>query len=352
MNEQSVVVVIPAYEPDIRLLDLLQDIRTREARPFHIILVDDGSGDDYKDIFKEAQTTYHCRLLTHEVNKGKGRTLKTAIFDILKTFPEAKGIVTIDSDGQHTYDDTLKCIQAFLQYPDSLILGVRTFEESVPLRSRFGNVLTRDILDVFTGMKVSDTQTGLRVIPMAWLPCLLEVEGERYEFEMNMLLQAKEDHIPIREVPIATIYINENESSHFDVVRDSIRIYKVFFKYIFASLLSFLVDIGIFTVLMMVFKGLNFGTVVIASVLARIVSSIVNFTLNRNLVFQQGRPSSAVKYFILVVVQIMLSSYLVTFFGQLWQAIPISVVKIIVDSVLFFVSYFVQKRFIFRNNEN
>uniref|UniRef100_UPI0025D0257D GtrA family protein n=1 Tax=uncultured Streptococcus sp. TaxID=83427 RepID=UPI0025D0257D len=110
--------------------------------------------------------------------------------------------------------------------------------------------------------------------------------------------------------------------------------------------------IGIFTVLMMVFKGLNFGTVVIASVLARIVSSIVNFTLNRNLVFQQGRPSSAVKYFILVVVQIMLSSYLVTFFGQLWQAIPISVVKIIVDRVLFFVSYFVQKRFIFRNNEN
>lgn len=114
MNEQSVVVVIPAYEPDIRLLDLLQDIRTREARPFHIILVDDGSGDDYKDIFKEAQTTYHCRLLSHEVNKGKGRALKTAIFDILKTFPEAKGIVTIDSDGQHTYDDTLKCIQAFL----------------------------------------------------------------------------------------------------------------------------------------------------------------------------------------------------------------------------------------------
>lgn len=100
----------------------------------------------------------------------------------------------------------------------------------MPLRSRFGNVLTRDILDVFTGMKVSDTQTGLRVIPMAWLPCLLEVEGERYELEMNMLLQAKEDHIPIREVPIATIYINENESSHFDVVRDSIRIYKVFFS--------------------------------------------------------------------------------------------------------------------------
>lgn len=90
-------------------------------------------------------------MLTHEVNKGKGRALKTAILAILKTLPEAKGIVTIDSDGQHTYEDTLKCIQAFLQYPDSLILGVRTFEESVPLRSRFGNVLTRDILDVFTG---------------------------------------------------------------------------------------------------------------------------------------------------------------------------------------------------------
>lgn len=123
MNEQSVVVVIPTYEPDIRLLELLQDIRTREARPFRIILVDDGSGDDYKDIFKEAQTTYHCRLLTHEVNKGKGRALKTAILDILKTLPEAKGIVTIDSDGQHTYEDTLKCIQAFFAIPRQFDFG-------------------------------------------------------------------------------------------------------------------------------------------------------------------------------------------------------------------------------------
>lgn len=229
MIYQDLVIVIPAFEPDHRMLELLRDIRLREDKPFEIVLVDDGSGPDYKALFDEAKEKYACHLLTHSENKGKGRALKTAISYIIEHLPQAKGIVTIDSDGQHTYEDTLKCLDEFLKYPESLVLGVRKFENSVPLRSKFGNLLTRDVLDAFTGMKVSDTQTGLRVLPASWLERMLGVEGERYEFEMNMLLAAKEDGIPIREVGIATIYLDENQSSHFDVIRDSLRIYKVFF---------------------------------------------------------------------------------------------------------------------------
>lgn len=352
MMYQDVVIVIPAYEPDRRLIALLQDIRARENDPFEIVLVDDGSGAEYEDLFAEAQHDYACHFQRHSENKGKGRALKTAISYVLENLPNAKGIVTIDSDGQHTYEDTLKCLDEFLKYPDSLVLGVRTFENAVPLRSKFGNLLTRDVLGAFTGMKVSDTQTGLRVIPMSWLPKLLTVDGERYEFEMNMLLAAKEDDIPIREVGIATIYLDENQSSHFDVIRDSIRIYKVFFKYIFSSLFSFLVDIVAFTILISLFSGLSFSAVTLASVLARAISSIVNFTLNHKLVFKQGQSSSAVKYFTLVVVQILLSSVLVTILGNVLSAIPISVVKILVDGMLFFVSYFVQKHLIFTGGKN
>ena len=230
---QDVVIVIPAYEPDDRLLELLKNIRDKENQMFDIILVDDGSGADFAPLFAIAQSNYACHLQRHADNKGKGRALKTAISYILDNFPNAKGIVTIDSDGQHTYEDMMKCLAKFLQHPDRLVLGVRTFEKSVPLRSKFGNLLTRDVLGAMTGVNVSDTQTGLRVIPMSWLPKLLTVEGERYDFEMNMLLEAKEDNILICEVGIATIYLDENQSSHFDAIRDSIRIYKVFFKYIF-----------------------------------------------------------------------------------------------------------------------
>ncbi|WP_423215239.1 glycosyltransferase [Streptococcus equinus] len=352
MMYQDVVIVIPAFEPDQRMLELLRDIRARENKPFEIVLIDDGSGPDYKALFEEAEKKYACHLLTHSENKGKGRALKTAISYILEKLPQAKGIVTIDSDGQHTYEDTLKCLAEFLRYPDSLVLGVRKFENSVPLRSRFGNVLTRDVLGAFTGMKVSDTQTGLRVLPASWLKEMLDVEGERYEFEMNMLLKAKEDAIPIREVGIATIYLDENQSSHFDVVRDSLRIYKVFFKYIFSSLFSFLVDIVAFTILISLFNGLSFSAVTLASVLARAISSVVNYFLNHKVVFKKGKASSAVKYFTLVVVQIMVSSFLVTIVGNALTAVPISIVKIVVDGVLFFVSYFIQKHLVFNGGEN
>lgn len=203
-----------------------------------------------------------------------------------------------------------------------------------------------------TGVNVSDTQTGLRVIPMSWLPKLLTVEGERYDFEMNMLLEAKEDNILIREVGIATIYLDENQSSHFDAIRDSIRIYKVFFKYIFSSLFSFLVDIVAFTILISLFNGLSFSAVTLASILARVISSVVNFTLNHKVVFKQGQSNSAIKYFTLVVVQIVLSSLLVTVLGNALTTLPISLVKILVDGALFIASYFVQKHLIFSGGEN
>ena len=295
---------------------------------FDIILVDDGSGADFAPLFAIAQSNYACHLQRHADNKGKGRALKTAISYILDNFPNAKGIVTIDSDGQHTYEDMMKCLAEFLQHPDSLVLGVRTFEKSVPLRSKFGNLLTRDVLGAMTGMNVSDTQTGLRVIPMSWLPKLLTVEGERYEFEMNMLLEAKEDNILICEVGIATIYLDENQSSHFDAIRDSIRI------------------------LISLFNGLSFSAVTLASILARAISSVVNFTLNHKVVFKRGQSNSAIKYFTLVVVQIVLSSLLVTVLGNALTTLPISLVKILVDGTLFFVSYFVQKHLIFSGGEN
>ncbi len=254
--------------------------------------------------------------------------------------------MTIDADGQHTYEDTIKCLEAFLKSPDSLVLRVRVFEENVPLRSKFGNLLTRDVLGAFTGMAISDTQTDLRVIPYHWLRTLFELEGERYEFEMNMLLQAKEDGIAILEVPITTIYLDDDQSSHFHAIRDSIRIYAVFFKYIVSSVFSFLVDIVVFTILVSLFKGVSLESITLASVMSRAVSSVTNFLINHKLVFKAGNSLSWVKYFSLVVIQIFLSSVLVTLLSS-WWTFPITGIKILVDGFLFFLSYYIQKTFVF-----
>ena len=237
-------IIIPAYEPDERLIGLLEDIQKADVSP--VIIVDDGSGEKYKELFLKAKQIIEPMggsVLTHEENKGKGRALKTAFSYVLENYQSAVGVVTADSDGQHTIECILNVSRALVEHPKELILGVRNFdEEGIPWKSEFGNKLTMTVLRYVSGLKVSDTQTGLRGIPKDFLNDLLEVKGERFEYEMRMLLETV-DKIPIHEVKIKTIYDSvENHQTHFNPIVDSIKIYKVlgykFLMYIFASLSS------------------------------------------------------------------------------------------------------------------
>ena len=239
--EKMIPIIIPAYEPDMRLLELLKDMKSNKCGP--VILVNDGSGKEYNDIFDKAQTILKDIggvLLIHEKNKGKGRALKTAFAYVLDQYPQAIGVVTADSDGQHTVSCINAVRAALVQQPDNLILGVRKFDgEGIPWKSRFGNTLTEKIFAYITGVHVSDTQTGLRGIPTSFMEELLDIPGERFEFEMQMLMECAGKY-NITEIPIKTIYDSEdNHQTHFDPLADSIRIYKIigkkFLKYIFAS---------------------------------------------------------------------------------------------------------------------
>ena len=199
-------IVIPAYEPDERFPAILEDLKQAGMGP--VVVVDDGSGDEYRDFFVKADELVKPLggvVLHHEVNKGKGRALKTAFSYILENMPDAVGCITADSDGQHTVECITKCMKALEERPDNLILGVRDFSgEDVPFKSRFGNNLTIKICSFLCGVKVTDTQTGLRGIPRTFMKDLLDVEGERFEFETRMLIATK-DKYPIYEVPILTI---------------------------------------------------------------------------------------------------------------------------------------------------
>ena len=237
---EDAVVLIPAYNPNI---DIMNEFLGKLKASFqNIVIVNDGSSSQYSLFFAKLSTEYPT--INHYKNLGKGRALKTGINYILNNYPNIKAIITADCDGQHTVKDIKKCYHKWQKSKSSLILGCRDFtNEKVPLKSRYGNKITKDIFMLFTGLKISDTQTGLRVIPKEVSSIILDVKGERYEYETNVLLETKKLDIPIVEEKISTIYINNNKESHFNPIKDSIEIYKLFIKYIISSLSSFALDI-------------------------------------------------------------------------------------------------------------
>lgn len=350
MDPKEVPVIIPSYEPDEKLTGLLRALRKNGFK--EIVLVDDGSGEAYRHFFKQAKEEYHCHVLQHEVNRGKGRALKTAFDFVLKEFPHAVGSITADSDGQHTPECILACAEALLAHPDSLIMGCRSFDkEDVPARSEFGNKCTRVVMKYLTGISVSDTQTGLRGISSSFMKELLSVKGDRFEFETNMLIETKAGKIPIVEVPIQTIYIEENKTSHFNPVKDSLRIYSIFGKYLFSSLSSSVLDLVLFSLFCRLFKGQQFGSItyiVASTVLARIISAVYNYSLNYKVVFQSRNSVAATmfKYFLLAAVQMCFSAFLVNFLYPLFGGAEV-LVKIPVDILLFFISFVIQREFVY-----
>ena len=351
-----VPIIIPAYEPDERLIALLDDLGKNNLK--NIIIVNDGSGSEYDQVFSEVENrlkTMDGVILTHEVNKGKGRALKTAFEYVLDNYDNAVGVVTADSDGQHTVECIKNIIESLKEHSDSLILGVRKFDgEDIPWKSRFGNNLTLKVLKLVSGLAISDTQTGLRGIPRRFMKELLDVKGERFEFETRMLIESVNKY-PIFEVPIETIYDSkENHQTHFNPLSDSAKIYWIFFekflKYLITSLSSFAIDILLFTVFCRLFKVTGSLTyILIATVLARVISSLYNYLMNYGFVFgsHKGRIQTVVKYYLLVIVQMLCSAGLVTFGCFIIGEVNETIVKLVVDTLLFLISYQVQKRLIF-----
>lgn len=343
----SIVIVIPSLEPDKKLINLVSLIKKYNSS-WSVVVVNDGSSEEYSSIFKTIEVKYNCIVLKHFLNKGKGAAIKTAIKYILKNENGISYVITIDSDGQHTIEDMIKCISAAKKNPDSLVFGVREFNNDVPFRSKFGNILTRNIVRIITGINLSDTQTGLRVIPIKFLESLLLIPGNRFEYETNMILESKKNKWKIYSEPIETVYLDDNASSHFRVIKDSIAIYSTFLKYSISSVLSFFIDILAYALLINFFSSFSLDAIFISSVIARILSSLFNYFVNKNIVFNKEAKKSFLKYFGLVLIQISLSSLFIYFTHLYFFRANTILIKVLIDGILFFISYYIQKKFIFR----
>ncbi len=341
------IALIPSFEPNQTLIKLVKELFKQH---FVVVIVNDGSDERYTEIFNQVKEM--AIVLNHEINKGKGEALKTGLSYIRKYFPENSSIVTLDADGQHSIKDTLRVCAHLDKYPNGLILGVRHFDQAVPLRSRFGNITTKFIFKLSTGLSVSDTQTGLRAFKANKIEFMLDVEGSRYEYEMNVLLKSAREKQDIIEIEIETIYENDNEGSHFDTLKDSLRIYKEIFKFIFTSLSSFLLDMGLYSLLLILSSGLGVLSIPVSNMIARIMSASYNFTMNRYYVFKHKDSifKPAFKY-ILLASFIMIGN---TFFlSALVYDLGLNkyIAKLITEFSFFTLSFLSQKLFIFNHQK-
>ncbi|MBR4578722.1 MAG: glycosyltransferase family 2 protein [Oscillospiraceae bacterium] len=225
----NVTIIVPSLDPDEKLNQVVEGLLQEGFTD--ILLVNDGSHPEHREPFETAAKHPEVTVLTHEVNKGKGRAMKTAFAWCMENRPDIDGVVTVDGDNQHKPHDVRRCAEAMVAQPAKVWLGVRDFSlPEVPFRSRMGNTLTRNVMRLFCGVSVTDTQTGLRAIAREHLPLMCRIEGERYEYETEMLPALHEAGVGLGEVVIDTVYIDENQTSHFHPLKDSAKIYKIILR--------------------------------------------------------------------------------------------------------------------------
>lgn len=352
----NIIILIPAYHPDDKLIEYVSQLN--ESYVKHIIVVNDGSGTEYQDIFDKCEKHDKCKVISYENNMGKGFALKTGLKYCMDNFSDYDGVITCDADGQHLLEDTLKITDQLVANKNSLVLGVRDFTlQNIPWRSRFGNTLTSSIFKFVFHKDISDTQTGLRGIPANLVPFMIDIKGDRFEYETNVLVNCFNNSISILQIPISTVYIDDNGSSHFNAVVDSAKIYWVIFRqyilYALSAITSFLIDISSYSLIIgAVFVRSSSYGIYIASYFSRTISSIANYMMNRRIVFnsKDNVCKSALKYAATVLLVITVSSNLVKLFSTL-LSVPLEhtpIIKVCVDVFLFCITYMIEKHWVFK----
>ena len=354
---EDISVILPSLNPSDKFDRVVDELIG--AGFSHVVIVDDGSREDHKARFERAAAYPQCVVLTHEVNRGKGAALKTAFAYLAENCPDCAGAITIDGDGQHLTKDILRCAEKIED--GKIVMGCRDFSlPQVPARSRKGNQITSAVFRLLCGIRLSDTQTGLRGVPAALFPRLLTVRGERFEYETNMLLELIREGIGLLEVPIETVYEDDNSESHFRPIADSLKIYKFIILYALASLSGSLADLLVFYVALRLITATPADPLpaekLAATAIARAVSSFLNFNLNKEVVFRgQGNyGKTMLRYYALAVPQMLVSWGLVDVLSRLagtGASILTTLIKFVVDVCLFFISFRIQQTWVFQGKK-
>lgn len=271
------VVLIPAYEPDDKLIELVTNLR---AEGFSVLVVNDGSSKACDEIFKTVST--NATVLEHSENRGKGAALKTGMRFVLEHLPDCTGLITCDADGQHRVEDVVR-VREQLHRGEKFILTVRKRRHDIPFRSKIGNNLSRFVYALLVNRYLSDNQSGLRGFDRSHLAWMVLVEKNNYDYEMNVLYYAAKKGVHITTLLIEAIYIDNNQSSHFNPIGDTIKIYRSLFYLARGTLISFLVS-ELLILLISVFLGYRHYFLTLPGVAA--ISYLTNILLNKYICFK------------------------------------------------------------------
>ncbi|MES2197252.1 MAG: glycosyltransferase [Pseudomonadota bacterium] len=337
----NVVFLFPAYQPTALFCESLEELRKMDPSP--IVVVDDGGGPAYRELFARAGRVPGTTVLTNAVNLGKGAALKHGMNHVLVNHPNCIGAVTADADGQHTVADILKVATALQTRPSEVIFGSRDFKRDVPFRSKVGNIISRYIYRFLIGLNLSDTQTGLRGIPRRLMELSLAIRSNRYEFETEQIIVAKGAGFHFTEVPIRTVYIDENSGSHFNPVLDSFRIYFVLLRYAVSSLATALTDLLVFYIL-----TANGMALLSANMSARAVALWIQFMLLKKYVF---KSKAGLPIFAAYVAYVFFSGYVSSVMQQQFAAHLVAstlLAKVVVESIIWIFNFMFLRDIIFR----
>lgn len=357
-SKDSLIVVIPCYEPPKEFIDYAREVANGCKR---LVVINDGSKKEFDPVFDEIAKIENVTYLTYEENHGKGYALKMAFKYCVENFDKGDIIVTADCDGQHRTKDVYRVYKACLTHPCDLILGSRNFDlPNVPKKSKTGNVTTRRIFSALYGIKLYDTQTGLRGFSVETAEKFLQAKGNRFEYEMNMLIYSKKHGIRVLEIPIETVYAEDPKDhvSHYRPFRDSIRIMNATMSnltfFLFSSIVSAIIDVGAFYILStFVFNGQSAVDILISTIGARVISSIFNFIFNFKYVFQGASKLSIIKYYILWSIQLCASYGIAFVLGSIIGIVGIwlSLLKGVGDFLLGLISYQIQQHWVFKGRD-
>ena len=345
------IVLIPAYDPSDKLINLVNDLKKYLCT---ILIINDGSVN-CDNIFQELKNNNNCIVLEYNDNHGKGYAMKYGIkYYLDNLINDYKGIITVDADYQHIPSDIEKV--AFNMSLDKITLGSRDFySHDIPFLNKMGNRVTSVVFKLLYGYHINDTQTGLRGIPNKYLPCCINIDGDRFEYEMEQLIYFVNKKIDIEEINIETIYYQKNESK-FNKIIDSMKIYKVMlkesFRFLVTSLVSSFLDIILFTIFLSIFSSIGDLSIIFATFIARIIADFLNFNLTKYFVFNSNEDSKKIllKYYLLSFSKMALSAILVLLISKV-IFINKTIIKMVVDILIYFMSYRIQKKYIFRTHE-
>lgn len=353
--------IIPALNPTDSFLQLLEMLQLNGVASSNIIVVDDGSREESKYYFDIAKQKYGTEVLQHPENEGKESALKTGFNYVLENFENHHGVVTLHLNGKHSIDTLQRCVNLFYDENEAFVFGTRYYKypDGQENEDEWAKTYSDSILQAITGLEFKNRKTGMMVLPMTYIDELVQIEGEDESYEVNIALFARNNQIRRIQVLIETVHMDSSEEDISENSEQSesqkprnplLRFFDynaVFLKYIISAVTTFIIDNGLFTIVLALFMVDTFVGITISTGVARLVSSIVNYLMNRFFVFKGAGDESTVKFFALTAVKIVISAILVSMINSVVTFIHTTILKIIVDGFLFLISYYIQKKYIF-----